>query len=83
MALDVLAWQRRIDHDLPELWNFESDLLLLNGHPPPELLEALDQRGQRRLLMLASASDSTAVRRRGADWCVSDDGAVLAAFVRR
>ena len=80
VPFDVQAWQRRIDHDLPERWNFESDLLLLNGHPPPELLEALHQRGQRRLLMLASASE-TVMSQPGADWCVSDDGTVLAAFV--
>ena len=79
---DVLAWQRRIDHALPELWNFESDLLLLRGSPPAELLDALRQRGQRRLLvLLPEPAGETVALKPTSEQCMSHDGAALAAFV--
>jgi hypothetical protein len=78
----IEAWHCRIDLALSECWNFGSDLLLLNGHPPAELLDALRQRGHRRWLALASPSDKENPQP-VPDCCVSEDSEVLVAFVDR
>lgn len=77
---DASAWPYHIDHALPELWNFDSDLFVVHGQPPPELLATLRARGQRRVIVLAPASEATTARA-SPDLCVSNDGTALAAFV--
>ena len=42
-ALDARAWQRLIDHALPEAWSFESDLMVVHGAAEPGLMDALQK----------------------------------------
>lgn len=80
--LEVGAWQWRIDRALPERWSFEHDLFLVDGQPPPELLEALRLRGQRRVLVLGAMLDGDSLCR-DPDTCVSDDVPGLLAQVEQ
>lgn len=53
---DDVFWQRLIDVSLPDMWNFECDLFVVHGSPQPGLLDALRQRGQRRMMVLTSVT---------------------------
>jgi len=50
--IEALEWQRLIDHALPSAWNFEADLLLIYGRVSSDLVAALRDRGQRRVLFV-------------------------------
>jgi hypothetical protein len=81
---DTLAWQRLIDLALPDIWNFECDIFAVHGTPPVELIAALRERGQRRIINLAPvpttvSSDSTPGTNPG--FFLGNEPAALFAFV--
>jgi len=51
-GLDVAGWHTVLDHLLPLRWNFECDVLVVHGQLPPDLGTALEQRRQRRTLLI-------------------------------
>lgn len=81
-SLNALSWQRLIDNALPTAWNFEADLLLVHGAPEPGLLNALRERGQRRVVVMAAAAE-TLLPMQGFEGFVGNDAAALSAFTER
>lgn len=50
--VDVDGWHTLLDQQLPMCWNFQCDLLVVHGHLPEALAEAIRARGQARTLLL-------------------------------
>ena len=49
---DAEGWNTLLDQQLPLCWNFQCDLLVVHGHLPEALAEAIRTRGQARTLLL-------------------------------
>lgn len=56
--MDLQGWHRLIDGVLPAAWNFEADILVVCGSVHREMIEALLQRGQRRVLFLLHRNEA-------------------------
>jgi len=47
----VDAWHALIEKRLPRVWDLRKDVLAIVGRPPDALVQALDERGQQRVLV--------------------------------
>lgn len=56
-----LRWHRLMDVSLPMAWQFETDLLLVVGPAGGDLLQALRERGQRRVLFIHESDAADAL----------------------
>jgi len=76
---DPHVWQRLIDATLPDAWSFESDLFLVVGVAPKELIDALCARGQRRIVV---HGPGPLVAQPGTELLVSCELAAVTTFIR-
>jgi hypothetical protein len=57
----ILDWHASLEKRLPSLWDLKRDLLVVVGLPPEELILAIEERGQQRVMVFhAPASRSSA-----------------------
>ena len=81
MQTDPHVWQRLIDATLPDAWSFESDVFLVLGTPPAELIDVLRARGQRRIVVWANGLGQL-VDQPDTELLISDDLDGVTTFMR-